>query len=414
MSRVLISGASIAGPTLAYWLSKAGFDVTVIERAKAPRQGGQAIDIRGPALKIVRAMGLLDRVASMRTRLKGMSTVDIDGREVSRTEERTISGGRFNSGDIEILRDDLAVLLLNAGHAAASYRYGDTITGLEQDDTGVSVSFETAAPQRFDLVIGADGVYSNTRHIVFGNDPAFIRPLGVVLAIFTAPNMSNLQDLQIAYRDDTSGYVVYPDRDNKELRVNLGFGLLPEDDARGSPAAQKALVAKRCGHLGGDIPRLIETMFATDDFYIGALAQVRMESWSKGRVTLVGDAAYCPSPFTGQGTGLALIGAFVLARELARSPKDFAAGFERCERRMLPFVRKNQDMLDLSRREPVPDDIFDAAKNAIDIDDLLETNNRIGSSHSARPTSIIKLGSLQPSVFEGTGSDPGPTEGRSC
>jgi 2-polyprenyl-6-methoxyphenol hydroxylase-like FAD-dependent oxidoreductase len=315
-------------------------------------------------------MGLLDQAASMRTRLKGMSTVDIDGREVSRNEERTISGGRFNSGDIEILRDDLAGLLLNASHSAASYRYGDTITGLEQDDTGVSVSFEAAAPQRFDLVIGADGVYSNTRHIVFGNDPAIIRPLGVVLAIFTTPNSLNLQDWQIAYCDDASGYVIYPDRENKELRVNLGFGLLPEDDARGSPAAQKALTAKRCRHLGGDIPRLIEAMFTTDDFYFGALAQVRMESWSKGRVTLVGDAAYCPSPFTGQGTSLALIGAFVLARELARSPKDFA----RCERRMLPFVRKNQDMLDLSRREPVPDDIFDAAKNAIDIDDLLESN----------------------------------------
>jgi 2-polyprenyl-6-methoxyphenol hydroxylase-like FAD-dependent oxidoreductase len=120
---------------------------------------------------------------------------------------------------------------------------------------------------------------------------------------------------------------------------------------------------------------MIEAMCATDDFYFGALAQVRMERWSKGRVTLVGDAAYCPSPFTGQGTSLALIGAFVLARELMRSPGNFAAAFERCEKRMLPFVRKNQDMLDLSRREPIPDDVFDAAKNAIDIDDLLESNN---------------------------------------
>jgi 2-polyprenyl-6-methoxyphenol hydroxylase-like FAD-dependent oxidoreductase len=370
MSKVLISGASIAGPTLAYWLSKAGFDVTVIERAKAPRAGGQAIDIRGPALKVVKEMGLLDQVASMRTHLKGMSTLDIDGREVSRTEERTISGGRFNSGDIEILRDDLAGLLLTASQPTASYRYGDTITALQQDDTGVSVSFETAAPQRFDLVVGADGVYSNTRHLAFGNDTAFVRPLGIVLSIFTTPNLLNLQDWQIAYRDETSGYVIYPARENKQLRVNLGFGQLPEDDVRGSVAAQKALVAKRCGHLGGDIPRLIQAMFATEDFYFGALAQVRMESWSKGRVTLVGDAAYCPSPFTGQGTSLALIGAFVLAKELMRSPENFAAAFERCEKRMLPFVRKNQDMLNLERREPVPDDIFDAAKNAIDIDDL--------------------------------------------
>jgi 2-polyprenyl-6-methoxyphenol hydroxylase-like FAD-dependent oxidoreductase len=100
MPTVLISGASIAGPTLAYWLSKGGFDVTVVERAPAPRAGGQAIDIRGPALTVIKEMGLLDKAVSLRTRMKGMSNLDIDGREISRTEERTISGGRFNSGDI--------------------------------------------------------------------------------------------------------------------------------------------------------------------------------------------------------------------------------------------------------------------------------------------------------------------------
>jgi 2-polyprenyl-6-methoxyphenol hydroxylase-like FAD-dependent oxidoreductase len=112
-------------------------------------------------------------------------------------------------------------------------------------------------------------------------------------------------------------------------------------------------------------------MFEAEDFYFGALAQIRMENWSKQRVTLVGDAAYCPSPFTGQGTSLALIGAFVLAKELTRSPKDHASAFARCESRMLPFVRQNQDMLDLERQGPIPDAIFDAAKNAIKFDDLL-------------------------------------------
>jgi 2-polyprenyl-6-methoxyphenol hydroxylase-like FAD-dependent oxidoreductase len=111
-------------------------------------------------------------------------------------------------------------------------------------------------------------------------------------------------------------------------------------------------------------------MFETEDFYFGALAQIRMESWSRRRVTLVGDAAYCSSPFTGQGTSLALVGAFVLAKELTRSPNDYASAFARCERRMLPFVRQNQDMLNLEQKEPIPDDIFDAAKNAINLDDL--------------------------------------------
>src|ERR1700761_9721199 len=115
MPKILISGPSIAGPTLAYWLSKGGYDVTVVERADTPRAGGEAIDVRGPAIAVIGEMGLLDQAQSMRTRMKGMSTLDIDGRETSRTEERTISGGRFNSGDIEILRDALASLLLTTG-----------------------------------------------------------------------------------------------------------------------------------------------------------------------------------------------------------------------------------------------------------------------------------------------------------
>jgi 2-polyprenyl-6-methoxyphenol hydroxylase-like FAD-dependent oxidoreductase len=371
MPTVLISGASIAGPTLAYWLSKGGFDVTVVERSDAPRAGGQAIDVRGPAISVLREMGLLEQARSLRTHMKGMSTLDIDGREIDRTEERTISGGRFNSGDIEILRDDLAGLLLGVSKPAASYLYGDTIVALEDDGLGVSVTFEHAPRQRFDVVIGADGVHSNTRQLAFGDDDAFVRPLGIVLAIFTTPNVLNLQDWQIAFRDEVSGYVIYPARDNRELRVNLGFGQWPGDDVRGTVNSQKALVAKRCAHLRGDIPRLIESMFTAKDFYFGALAQVRMDTWSKGRITLVGDAAYCPSPFTGQGTSLALIGSFVLAKELTRTPDDLAGAFSRCERRMLPFARKNQDMLNIERREPIPDDIFDEAKTAINLDDLL-------------------------------------------
>jgi 2-polyprenyl-6-methoxyphenol hydroxylase-like FAD-dependent oxidoreductase len=370
-TQVLVSGASIAGPTVAYWLAQGGFEVTVVERAPAPRPGGQAIDIRGPALSVMREMGLLDRVLAMRTRLKGMSMLDIEGKEISRTEERTMSGGRLNSGDVEILRDDLAELLLGAGASTVSYVYGDSIAALSQDDTGVSVRFERGSPRRFDLVIGADGLHSNTRHLVFGDEAAMMRPLGVALTIFTTPNLLDLNDWQLAFRDATSGYVIYPARGNTELRVNVGFGIMPEDDVRGDVASQKALVAARCAHFGGEIPRLIEAMRDADDFYFGALAQVRMPRWSSGRITLVGDAAYCPSPFTGQGTSLALIGAFVLAKELTRTPEDHAGAFARCEARMLPFVRQNQDMVSVERQEQVPDDIFDRAKNAIVIDDLI-------------------------------------------
>ena len=303
MPKVLVSGASIAGPTVAYWLAKGGFEVTVVERAPAPRAGGPAIDICRPALTVMREMGLLDHASTMRTHLKGMSMLDIDGQEISRTEGRTISAGRLNSGDIEILRDDLARLLLSASQPDATYLFGNTVTGLEQEDASVAVTFERGPPQRFDLVIGADGLHSNTCHLVFGDEAPLTRPLGIALSIFTTPNLLDLRDWQHAFGDATSGDVIYPARGNTELRVNLGFGIGPEDDVHGDVATQKALVAKRCWHLRGDIPRLIEAMF------------------------------------TGQGTSLALIGAFVLAMELIRSPEDHAAAFARCEVRMRPCAR---------------------------------------------------------------------------
>jgi 2-polyprenyl-6-methoxyphenol hydroxylase-like FAD-dependent oxidoreductase len=165
MRSALVSGSSIAGPTVAYWLAKSGFDVTVVERASAFRAGGQAIDIRGPALTVIREMGLLDQILARRTRLKGMSMLDIDGKEISRSEERTISAGRLNSGDVEILRDDLASLLFKATQPDVDYRFGDSIATMMQDQEGVVVTFESGESQLFDLVIGADGLHSNTRHL---------------------------------------------------------------------------------------------------------------------------------------------------------------------------------------------------------------------------------------------------------
>jgi 2-polyprenyl-6-methoxyphenol hydroxylase-like FAD-dependent oxidoreductase len=371
MTRVLISGASIAGPTLAYWLIRAGYDVTLVESAPAPRPGGQAIDIRGPALEVIAAMGLGERVASLRTRMKGMTVLDRAGKEIERSFERTATGGRFDSGDIEIFRDDLAAQLREACGSGPRTLYGDTIVALETRPEGVAVTFHRSPPEVFDLVFGADGLHSNVRQIVFGEDTPFLRPLGVAFAIWAAPNLLDLADWQLAFRDETAGYAIYPTRDNRELRVNIGFALT-QDEARGLDlAARKAIIRERAATIGGPVPRLLETLDAVDDLYFGALAQVRMPSWCHERVALVGDAGYCPSPFTGQGTSLALVGAFVLARELVLSDGDHAAAFSRYEARMRPFVLVNQDLLFRDRQQPDADDLFNKAKTAIDLADLL-------------------------------------------
>jgi 2-polyprenyl-6-methoxyphenol hydroxylase-like FAD-dependent oxidoreductase len=371
MPKVLISGASIAGPALAYWLLEAGYEVTIVERAPEPRPGGQAIDIRGPALDVIAAMGLGERVPALRTRMKGMTVLDIAGNEIERTTERTATGGRFDSGDIEIFRDDLAALLREVCGSRPGYLYGDSLTALETRPDGVVASFSRHPTEVFDLVLGADGLHSKVRQLAFGDEEPFLRPLGVAFAIWASPNLLDLQDWQLSFRDETAGYAIYPTRDNRELRVNIGFALTLDEERGLDLAARKALIRERAAAIGGPVPRVLETLEATEDLYFGALAQVRMPSWCKGRIALVGDAGYCPSPFTGQGTSLALIGAFVLARELARGGADHETAFAQYETRMRPFVKANQDLLFRDRAAPDADDVFNEAKMGISLEDLL-------------------------------------------
>jgi 2-polyprenyl-6-methoxyphenol hydroxylase-like FAD-dependent oxidoreductase len=368
---VLISGGGVAGLALAYGLQREGFSTTVIERSPELRNGGQAVDIRGVALDVVKAMGLHDAVYARRTRLRGMSIVDVDGREIERTEERTFSAGRLDSDDIEIFRDDLCGLLLNQVGEGVEYIYGDSITAIQQNANTTAVSFRDQPDRRFDFVIGADGVYSNVRKLVFGNDASFVRPLGVAMALFTTPNLIDLQGWQLAYREEAVGYVIYPSFDQTQLRLGVGYGVEPGEVSRNDMAAQKAAVAAECKHLGGYFPQLLDAMRDTSQFYWGELAQIHMPGWSQGRVALVGDAGYCASPFSGQGTSLALVGALVLAKALAQNPEDFAVAFAAYEQRMRPFVKLNQGLVDMERRGHVPDDQLTAAKNGISLDDLL-------------------------------------------
>ena len=368
---VLISGGGVAGLALAYWLQREGFATTVIERSPELRSGGQAVDIRGVALDVVKAMGLHDAVAARRTRLRGMSTMDAEGREIERTEERTFSAGRLDSADIEIFRDDLCALLLSQASEDVEYIYGDSITAIQQDANATTVSFRGQPDRHFDFVIGADGVYSSVRKLVFGNDASFVRPLGVTMALFTTPNLIDLQSWQLAHREEAVGYVIYPSFDQTQLRVGVGFGAEPGEVSRNDIAAQKAEVAAKCKHLGGYFPQLLDAMRDTSQFYWGELAQVHMPGWSQGRVALVGDAGYCASPFSGQGTSLALVGALVLAKALAQSPEDFAVAFAAYEQRMRPFVKLNQGLVDMERRGHVPDDQLTAAKDGISLADLL-------------------------------------------
>lgn len=368
MTTVLISGAGIAGTALAYWLRRRGLIPTVVERAPGPRPGGQAVDVRGAALTVLGRMGLDDAARERRTTMLGMSMLDSNGDELWRSEEATLSSGRLDSDDIELLREDL-VELIRSRTDGVEHRFDDSILAVDQDDEGATVRFERGAPQRFDLVVGADGLHSNTRRLVFGPETPFIRHLGTYVSIFSAENFLELDNWQYWFNDGGNGGAVYPVRENTELRINLGFAAEPFDYDHRDTEAQKRVVADRLGGMGWEVPRMIEKMWHADDFYFDSMSQICMDRWSLGRVALIGDAAHCASPLSGQGTSLALVGAYVLAEELAGRPGGHRAAFERYEERMRPFVECNQALATGDRdADPGGEPAVDRVKNAIELD----------------------------------------------
>ncbi len=332
--------------------------------------------MRGPAIEVLDRMGILAEVRRHKTDMTGMSAIAADGRELWRSETMTYSGGAFDSGDIEIMRDDLARILLKTLSPAVELIYGDSVTALDDGDDGVHVDFEKGEPRSFDIVVGADGIHSNIRNLVFGDERPFVRSLGAGLSVHSAPNILGLERWQITHEVDGRNCLIYTVREDRELRICFTFPATFEEEHAGDIPAQMEIVAREAAHLGWEVPRLIETMWTAPDFYYGVMAQIIMPSWSKGRVTLVGDAGYCPSPFTGQGSSLAVIGAYVLARELGHHPGDHIAAFAACEQRMRPFVEKNQAIgpvaRDLAFSDPeaqqILSDMLNEAKVAIDLD----------------------------------------------
>lgn len=339
----LISGASVAGLTTAYWLARYGFRVTVVERASTLRPGGQALDVRGPALEVARRMGILNLLRDHSTNLRGMSIVDDTGNEVHRTTERTLTGGRLESDDVEILRDDLVEILYAAVGEDVSFLFDDTILGLHQNTQGVEVMFERAASSRFDFVVGADGSHSRVRRLVFGPERPLRRYMGDYVAVMTIPNFTGLDRWQTFLMSDGAGAGLIGPSSDHDARAYLGFSSDEEieydyHDVDG----QKQLLAERLSGLGWVVPQIIEHMRTASSFHFDARFQVIMEHWTRGAVALVGDAGYAVSLTTGQGTSMAMVGAYVLAGELAASVDDLEAGARRYEDTLRDYVLQNQ------------------------------------------------------------------------
>lgn len=338
MTRILISGASVAGLAAAYWLGRHGHRVTVVER----HPGLRPIDVRGPALTVLDRMGLLSSAEAKKTRIRGVSYVDSDGNELSCDTEATATGGVIDNPDIELLRDDLVELLYGASEPVTDYLFDDNIAALADDGVCVSVTFERAAARDFDIVIGADGLHSNVRRLSFGPETQFARRLGTHAAIFTVPNFLDLDYWQIFHAGESTLAGVYSARDNTEARAMLGFMDAELRIDYRDTAAQFAELERRMAADGWVRPRLLRYMRAAPDFYFDEMSQIVMDRWSTGRVVLVGDAAYCCSPLSGQGTSVALLGAYILADELAAAGGDYEQGFANYYTAFHDYVLANQ------------------------------------------------------------------------
>jgi 2-polyprenyl-6-methoxyphenol hydroxylase-like FAD-dependent oxidoreductase len=340
--RILISGASIAGPALAYWLDHYGFQVTVVEKAPTPRPGGQAIDLRGAGRDAAERMGILDAVREAHTGVQGMAFVDSTGKQVARMPADLLGDSGGVVAEIEILRSDLVHILI-AATRDVEYVFGDSIVSLTQDGGGVQVAFERSAPRTFDLVVGADGLHSGVRSLVYGPESSLVTDLGFSMAIFSAPLSVDLAGWELMYPAPPGRMAgLYPVRGRADARAMFFFRGSPPGYDRRSIEQQKQLLAQNFAGVGWEVPRLLEAMRDAPDFYLDKASLVHLDGWSRGRVTLLGDAAFAGS--VGMGTSMALVGAYVLAGELATSP-DHETAFARYEAEMRPYVALNRKPL---------------------------------------------------------------------
>jgi len=340
---VLISGCGIAGPTLAYWLHAAGLRPTVVESAPRLRTGGFAIDFWGLGYDIAEKMHLINAINGMGYRIRELRIVDERGERITGLKTRAfreLTRGRF----VTLARSDLSRLLFEKIKENTEVIFGDEIVALREDPDGMLVEFKRAAPRRFDLVVGADGLHSKVRSLVFGSEAKFERSLGYLVAAIEARG----------YRPrDEDTYVMYcePRRMIGRLALHgdrtLFLFVFAEELARGIAAHhqidRKALLRHCFASCGWEVNAILDNLSEPAELYLDRVSQVRMPHWARGRVCLVGDAGFCVSLTAGQGSAMAMMAAYILAGELVDAHGSYPTAFEHYEQRLRGYVESKQE-----------------------------------------------------------------------
>jgi len=336
---ILISGASVAGPALAFWLSRYGFKPTIVERAPAIRQGGYAIDFRGVAMEVLEKMDIVKEIKRHETRAGKITIVDKDNRKLASMPDG------FTSGELEILRGDLANVFYEATKETTEYIFDNSISNMQQTPNGVEVAFSNGKSRKFDLVIGADGLHSNVRTLAFGDEQKFLHHLGIYFAVFTTPNFMDLKDMAGLYYGTLGKRTgLFSVRKDAKAQAAFYFASPKFDYNYRDISAQKQVIREKFVDDQWQIPQMLKHMDDATDFYFDSVSQIRMDRWSNDRIALLGDAGYCASPMSGMGTSMAVTGAYILAGELKEADGDYSIAFARYEEKMRPFVTAAQKL----------------------------------------------------------------------
>ncbi|WP_328394993.1 FAD-dependent monooxygenase [Nocardia sp. NBC_00416] len=334
--KVLISGASVAGPALAYFLHRSGYDVTVVERAPLVRDSGYAVDFRGAAFEVLAEMAILDEIRGHDTKMRGTTLVDDSGTEIGQLPTESFAG------ELEVPKSALTRILHEITADDVEYIFGDSITALAPTGSDIAVEFERGAAGKFDLVFGADGVHSNVRRLAFGPAVGELRHLGMSGTGFTTANYLGLDRQGLLQSGQGTAVYLFSTQDSDRLTVSLSFATVSPEWDRCSRAEQEQAVRTAFAGQGWEVPRLLDAMADAEDFYFGSSCQVHLDAWSRGRVALVGDAGYCAAPTSGMGTSQALIGARTLAHHLVETTGDHEYAFTAYETELRPYVTDNQ------------------------------------------------------------------------